>query len=143
MTHFMRILFLAVSVFLFALPALADDQRAVDMTAVLHDGNGRVLKDFSEQAQGDQACEKCPALTVGRAVDHALKARFPDEQNLPGEQSWARALLGDRVKADKAARLTLKEAETIERLVMKAYTGEVIAQIVPMLDPNRKPPELQ
>lgn len=132
--------FLAASVSAHA----ADPERTIDMTAVLHDENGRVMKDFTEQqGPADTTCEKCAPLTIGRAIDHTLKAVFPDEQGLSREQLWTRALLGDSVKNNKAAKLTVKEIEVIERELIKGYNGDVMKQIIPMLDPNRKPPELQ
>jgi hypothetical protein len=121
----------------------AEDIRTVDMTVPLLDEAGKPLKDSSQATTEDPKCNKCGGFTLGIAIDHALKVRYADEQNLPGEQNWARALLGDRIKSDKAAKLTVKEADTIERLVMKAYQGPLIAQIVPKIDPNRKVPELQ
>jgi hypothetical protein len=134
---------LAVLVAATAVPEVAAEEgRAVDMTAALHDEFGRDAKDMLEQAKDDPDCARCPPLTLGRACAHALFASFADEQAAP-DQKWARAVLAMRIRDDKAAHLDADEIAVIKRLVGKAYGGIVLMQIYPMLDPNAKPPAVK
>lgn len=124
-------------------PAFAQEvAKTVNMETPVRDDKGAVAKDMTFATKDDMTCTKCPVLTVGTVISRALNASFPDEANLPGDQKWARSVLAQRLKDDKAAKLTAKEAELIERLVGKGYGGDVIRQIMPLIDPNKKPPEL-
>jgi hypothetical protein len=120
----------------------AEEGRAVDMTAPLHDEFGRDARDTLEQGKEDPDCARCPPLTLGRACAHALFASFPDEQVAP-DQKWARAVLATRIRDDNAAHLDADEIAVIKRLVGKVYGGIVLMQIYPMLDPNAKPPAVK
>jgi hypothetical protein len=91
----------------------------------------------------DVTCRACSIFTVGTAISRALNSVFQDEQQLAGDQKWARSILADRVKTDKSARLTAAETDLIQKLVGKAYGGQIIKQIIPLIDPNHKPPEIK
>lgn len=122
--------------------AAGGDSLAVDMTKPLLDEKGKPIADATQAEKDDPGCAHCPVFTVGAAISRALNTQFPDEQ-ITGDQKWSRSVLADRIKADKHATLTLKEAQLIETVVGKAYSGLVIKQIVPLIDPNHKPPEIQ
>jgi hypothetical protein len=52
-------------------------------------------------------------------------------------------LLDARIIHDSAAKITVGEAKEIELVIGKAYGPQVIMQIIPLIDPNKKPAELQ
>ena len=122
--------------------AFADNSHVVDMTKPLVDEKGKAIPDATQAEKDDPSCAHCPVFTVGAAIARALNTQFPDEQ-ISGDQKWSRAVLADRIKNDKRAQLTVKEAQVIETVIGKAYSGLVIKQIVPLIDPNHKPPEIQ
>jgi hypothetical protein len=125
-------------------PAFAQEAaKTINMETSIKDDKGVPVKDLAFVTKDDPSCAHCPVLTVGTVISRALNAVFADEPNLPGDQKWARSLLAQRLKDDKVAKLTAKEAELIERLVGKGYSGDVIRQIMPLIDPNKKPPDLQ
>ena len=121
----------------------ADESRTVNMQTTIKDEKGKPAKDFAYVTKEDPTCANCSLLTVGVVIARALNATFPDERDLSGEQKWARSVLADRLKDNKAATLTVKEADLIEKLVGKAFGGETIKQVVPLIDPNKKTPEIQ
>jgi len=114
----------------------------VDMTAPLHEEDGAISKHTEQATKDDPKCEKCQPITVGFAISHALNQAFPDEQSLPGEQKWARSVLADRIRDNKAAALTASEVALIVKLVEKAYPGVYIKQIIPLIDPNHPAPKI-
>lgn len=132
------LLTLAVSI-----PPAAAGDGAIDMTFVLHDEAGRPAKDTLMATPDDAACTHCPALTLGRAVAHALFASFPDEREIGAEQKWARAVLAQRIRDDRAVRLDADEIAVVKRLLGKAYGGVVLMQAYPLLDPNARPPAVK
>jgi hypothetical protein len=121
----------------------AGDQLTVDMTQPLLDEKGKPAKDVAEITPADPTCSKCAVLTRGVAIARALDASFDDERNLPADRKWARGLLGARIIHDSAAKITVGEAKEIELVIGKAYGPQVIMQIIPLIDPNKKPAELQ
>jgi len=143
--------FLEVAIFVVAMwcQAHADEAkpappaRTIDMTAVLHDERGGPLKDPYTVAKDDPACAKCVDMTVGVAISHALLASLDEDRSLPWEQKWAFGLLAERVRANPAATLTAAETVKIEDRIGKVFSPIVIVQIVQMLEPGRKPPEVQ
>lgn len=120
----------------------AKPRHTVDMTQVLLDDSGRPAPDLSVREEDDPRCAKCPRLTLGRAVAQALFAAFPEDKD-SAEQKWARAALADRIKADKAAALTVEEVAVIKRQLGKAFGGVLLMQAYPALDPNAKTPEVK
>jgi hypothetical protein len=130
---------------LLAISAFAEPakQIAVDMTTPLHEEDGSVSKHVEQATKDDPKCEKCEPVTLGFAINRALNMAFEDERGLPGEQKWARSLLGDRIKSDKAAALTAAETALIERMIEKAYPGFYIRQIIPLIDPNHPAPKIE
>lgn len=144
----MRI-FLIAMLAVIAWPAFADEARTVDMTTPIKDEKGKSTKDLAEQAgKDDITCAACPVFTVGRAISHALNMLRMDGKDVSGEevsgdQKWSRNILAERIRDSKSATLTVKEAALIEKLIGKAYPGEVIKQVIPLIDPNKKVPEIQ
>jgi hypothetical protein len=139
LNHLVRVLvLLALSVSACA----AGDQLTVDMTQPLLDEKGKPAKDVAEATPQDPTCSKCSVLTRGVAIARALDASFDDERNLAPERKWARGVLGARIIHDSAAKITIGEAKEIELVVGKAYGPQVIMQIMPLIDPNKKPAEL-
>lgn len=123
--------------------AWADAPPTIDMTVLIVDEQGHTMKYQGEASADDPDCKKCSQLTLGKAISFALNTSFQDERNMPGDQRWARSILADRIRSEKAANLTAKEVSTIETVVEKLYSGQIIKQIVPRIDPNRKVPDLQ
>ena len=120
----------------------AGEPAGIDMTTVLADENGHPAKDVLDQAKDDPDCAHCAVLTLGRACAHALFASFPDEQITP-DQKWARAVLAQRIRADKSAHLDADETAVIKQALGRAYGGIVLLQAYPLLDPNAKPPAVK
>jgi hypothetical protein len=83
--------------------------------------------------------EKCPDMTLGLAVSHALFASCEDERNLTGDAKWARGALADRIKDDEATELTAEEITVVKRLVGKLYNVAMVTWAMPLLDPVAKP----
>jgi hypothetical protein len=121
----------------------ADVAPKADMTKPILDNKGQPIKDAFEATPNDPTCKMCPILTIGAAISHALSANFADEASLSGDQKWARSLLGNRLRDETDAHLTAKEVAVIEKVVGKAFGGQIIAQIVPLIDPNHKEPEVE
>lgn len=134
-----------ILIFTFCVPAVfaTEPTPAINMTKPLMDEKGKPLINGFEATPTDPKCDKCPVLTIGSAISHALNGQYDDERGLDGGQKWARSALAERIAGQKDAHLTAKEADTIEKLVERAYGGLVIKQIVPLIDPNKKVPELQ
>ena len=128
------------------LPVWADEPKAIDMTKALLDEHGKPARDFAEATKDDPQCESCPVLTIGVAIARALNMiNLNDREDvaLTGDQKWAMSELAARIRNAKEARLTVKEAEVIERRIGKAYTGPTIRQLMPVIDPNKKVPALE
>lgn len=140
----MKIFYLTIALVVSAHIAFGADanQRTIDMTVPMHEEDGSVSKHLEHATKDDTKCEKCEPITLGFVIAHALNLQFQDEQNLPGEQKWARSLLGERIKDDKAAVLSAPETALIERVVEKAYPGYYIRQIIPLIDPNHPIPKI-
>jgi len=138
----MKSILLALAVLCLASPAFADG-RAIDMTVALNDEQGRPAKDVLARDADDATCAHCPVLTLGHAIAHALYAMFPDEKTEPQDQKWARGVLAQRIKDDKAAVLSSEEITVIKRELGKAYGPAILVQAYPLLDPNAKPPQVK
>lgn len=113
----------------------------IDMTAALLDENDKPIPDQA----GIQRVEElaaAPALTLGRAVMHALFATLPEERDVSPEEKWARAALAMQIRDDPAAELTAEQIAKIKRLLGRIYGGLIIMRAFPLLDPNAKVPEL-
>jgi hypothetical protein len=123
-------------------PALAAE-RTIDMTVPLVDEIGRPAKDVLAREPDDPTCAHCPVLTLGHAIAHALFATLPGDKNESAEQKWARGVLADRVRDNKAAALSAEELALIKRDLAEAYGSLVIMQTFPLLDPNAKPPTVK
>jgi hypothetical protein len=116
---------------------------AIDMTVVLTDESGKPLPDaVGQDFKDDPSCARCPTLTLGHAVAHALFAQLPGE-TVSGDQKWARGVLADKVRDAKAATLTAEEVVVIKRLIGGLYSGSVVVKAYPLLDPNAQPPKVQ
>lgn len=116
--------------------------RTVDMTKPILDEKGKPVTDMAEATKENPTCKGCPVFTVGTAISRALNGTYQGE-NIAGDQKWARSILAARIKDDSSAKLTAKEVTLIVTLVEKAWPGDVIKQIIPLIDPNQKAPELQ
>lgn len=140
-----------VLLMLAATPAIAEDaaKRTIDMTHVMLDEQGKPAPDimFKEPVSPgtpdpDPACSKCPRLTLGHAIAHALFATFPQNPATP-DQKWARAVLAERIKDDPHAALTAEEVTVIKKQMGEAYGGILLVQAFPMIDPNAKVPDIK
>lgn len=146
---------LAIVLSLVLIPALADAQKAPDpapqtgnMTLVLHDPSGHPKPDFTSRDQAgaaaDPACSKCAPLTIGSLLAQCLNAPFESERNLDFGQRFARAKLADRIKDATSVAFSRPEQEVIEKVLAEAQvTGDLIAQIMPQVDPGYTPPPLR
>lgn len=121
-------------------PVFASDAVTVDMTTVLRDENGHPAKDALDCTDG-----KCPVLTLGRAASHALFARLPEDEKDPaqGDHAWARGVLAQRIRDDKAAKLSAEEISVIKQRLGEAYGAVIIMQAYPMIDPGAPVPALK
>jgi hypothetical protein len=141
---------IALCVAMFSTAILADEPAkfAADMTTVLADWEGKPLKDAFQQTPEDQACAKCDDLTLGMAVTHAMLLALRGDEGIDGAQRWAWQETVRRVHKDKAAQLTGKEQSVIGDRLIKVYANlpngsVVIGAAMPLIDPNRKAPELK
>lgn len=115
----------------------------INMNINLKDEKGEILKDPFIVAKEDPTCLKCVDLTIGAAIAHALNASLDDDRNLSWEQKWAMSVLADRIKKNSAAILVASEIVKIEERIGKMYSGIIIGQIIPILEPGREPPKVQ
>jgi hypothetical protein len=115
----------------------------VDMTTVLTDENGAIVKDEWLRPRDEKDCSKCPDLTLGAAVAHALFYVSPDEHEVTGEQKWAWSALAVRIKSDSAAKLTHAEAALIYQRLGRLYSGIVLLRAMPLIDPNLDVPKIK
>lgn len=136
---------------LIAIPAYAAEEStkfAVDMTAALSDWDGKPIKDAFTAAQDDPACAKCDDLTLGSAITHAMLIALRGDESIDAGQRWAWQEIVRRIHKNKAAQLTGKEQAVIGDRLIKVYANIpngsiVIGAVMPLIDPNRKPPELK
>ena len=115
----------------------------LNTTMVLHGIDGKALKDPKESSKDDPACAKCDDLTLRVAAYYALTFSFPDEQNLSGDQKWARGELATKIMRNPSVQLTVEELDLLKKCVGKFWGTEVVTAIYPILDPNAKPPEIK
>jgi hypothetical protein len=123
--------------------AVAEVAPTIDMTKVILDERHKPIKDALDRDPSDVNCDKCPELTIGSAVAHALFYVEADEKDISSEQKWAWAALAERIRDNKAATLTNGQLNVIEKRLGKLYGGIVLLRVMPVLDPNRKPPEVE
>ena len=134
---------LLLAMLIVAAPAMAQTKsQPIDMTVVLHDDNGRALKDPMDATPDDPKCAHCRDLTLGRAAAHALFGSYPDERSLSGDDKWARGLLAGRIRDAKKAELSAEEVTLLKKLIAEMYGPVVIVQAFPALDPNALPPKV-
>lgn len=134
--------FVSALVLLFATSALSDPL-VVDMTTVLTDQDGKVIPDQFTKETDDPTCAKCAPLTLGNAVAHALFFVSSDEKDVTPEQKWAWSVFADRIRRDQHAALTAAESDLVYRRLGKMYGGIILMRAMPLIDPNRKPPEIK
>jgi len=124
----------------------AKKQWTVDMTTPLFDEAGVPIKDgFNRnptENKADPDCSNCPQLTVGDAVAHALFFIQQGESVTP-EQKWSWAILAEKVRKDKAAALNAAQADLIYKRLGILYSGAILMKAMPLIDPNRQPPEVK
>ena len=53
------------------------------------------------------------------------------------------AALADRVRKNPAAQLNAQETAKIEERLGKVFSPLVLSRVMPLLEPDRKPPEVQ
>lgn len=82
---------------------------------------------------------KCPDMTLGLAVSHALFAAYEDERDLTGDEKWARGALATRIKNAEAAELTDAELTVVKRLVGRLYNVAIVTWAMPLLAPSATP----
>src|ERR1700722_16463418 len=115
----------------------------VDMTTVMTDQDGAPIKDQFARTAEDPDCAKCKSLTLGEACAHALFYVGPDEKDVTAEQKWAWATFAERIRNDPKATLTAAEGDLIYRRLGKIFSGIVLMRAMPLIDPNRHPPEIK
>jgi len=127
---------------LFSFSAQAEPPRNVDMTTILTDENDQPIKDEFER-RGALDCSKCPDLTLGAAVTHALFFIGQDERDVTPEQKWAWAAWAMEIRKSNSVKLTNAEGDLLYKRLGKLYGGVVLMRAIPLIDPNRKPPEIK
>jgi hypothetical protein len=111
------------------------------LTTQLHLLNGQPVKDVGTQESGDPDCAKCAPLTAGHAIANALLATVPGETTVDASQKWARYDLAMRIIKGPVT-LTAAEVTVIKKCLGNAYGPLIIGQIIPIIDPNAKAPEV-
>jgi hypothetical protein len=140
----LKMKYLIIALSLLCSPAYAQDKpRTVDMTTILHDDAGKPIDDQFTKSEGDKDCSHCKPLTLGNAVAHALFFVGGDEKDVTPEQKWSWATFADKVRNEKQAALTAAEADLVVKRLGKMYGGIVLMRAIPLIDPNRKPPEIK
>ena len=119
-----------------------DAKSTVDMTTELKDQDNQPIKDEFER-KGASDCSKCPDLTLGSAAAHALFFVGPDEKDVTPEQKWAWSAWAMEIRKNKAVKLTAPESDLLYKRLGKLYGGIVLMRAMPLIDPNRKPPEIK
>jgi len=115
----------------------------VDMTAALLDQDGKPVEDQFTKPAEDKDCSRCQPLTLGNAAAHALFFVSGDEREVTPEQKWSWAVLAEQIRSDPKAALTAAQADLIYRRLGKMYGGLILLRAMPLIDPNRKPPEIK
>lgn len=137
----MKLLRIAV-ISLLAVAGAHAQERSVDMTTVLTDQDGAPIKDEFER-KGASDCSKCPDLTLGAASAHALFFVSQDEKDVSPEQKWAWSAWAMEIRKNKSVKLTAPESDLLYKRLGKLYGGIVLMRAMPLIDPNRKPPEIK
>ncbi len=117
-------------------------ERVVDMTTVLLDQDNQPIKDEFER-KGASDCSKCPDLTLGAAAAHALFFIGQDEKDVTPEQKWGWSTWAMEIRKNTAVKLTAPESDLLYKRLGKLYGGIVLMRAMPLIDPNRKPPEIK
>jgi hypothetical protein len=141
MFRFVSILFATI---LWATAALADGEKpwTVDMTTVIVVDGKPVPNQFLRE-KDDPACDKCAPLTLGEATYRALCVGGGNDREANWEQKWAWCKLGERMRYDARAMPTAAETKQIADHIGAMYGPLVIIVAMPLIDPNRKPPEIK
>lgn len=137
----MRLLNATLAISLLSVTVQAQE-RTVDMTTVLMDQDGQPIKDEFER-KGASDCSLCPNLTLGMAAAHALFYISQDEKDVTPEQKWSYAVFAESIRKNKAAKLSAPESDLLYKRLGKLYGGIVLMRAMPLIDPNRKPPEIK
>ena len=116
---------------------------------VLHDGNGKPIKDYTEAnydptGKAPPDCSKCTDWTVGKQIYKSLGDHTADPQTKWGSTSekWAVQLLADKFKGDGPVVLSPKDQTVIEDAI-KPLPGVIIEQLMPLVRPDLTPPEVK
>jgi hypothetical protein len=134
--------FLAVILSVFACSAYAEPM-VVDMTTVLIDQDGKVIKDQYVRDADDVNCDRCPPFTLGAACAHALFLVSADEKDVTAEQKWAWAKFADDIRNKSDVKLNSAQVDLLVKRLGKFYGGVILMRAIPLIDPNRKPPEIR
>lgn len=138
---------------LLTIPALAADPpgASIDLTKPLVTSSGKPMLDGSDEQAGDPTCAHCPVMTVGRALRNILVTAWPQEQpdprtgtgGLTADQKWARWTLQTKLTSEQSVTLTSDEIDVLKRLLGYTPNIAIVGQLMPLLQPNARPPELK
>lgn len=113
-------------------------QFTLNLDATIKNELGVPLKDGSKASKEDPDCSKgtCGDLTVGRVIIQAFLSEEPRPTSpVTIEEKWHRGVLALSLAGKHSIALTLEDAATL-RSLMKAWPPIVVAQIMPLIDPN-------
>ena len=129
------------------------DPGSIDTSVVITDELGKPAQDpvFATQVvdektgQARMDCAKCPTLTLGSAISHALLGSYQDERNLSGEQKQARGDLAKKARSSKSISLTSEEVTVVKKCLGEMYGPLVVSQAIPLIDPAsaKSPPKVK
>lgn len=107
---------------------------AIDFGKVFIDDDGKPL--CSVETKDAAPCPEGKALTLRMATRNALRASFPDEQSLSGDEKYKREELGQGLVGAGDIKLKAEDIALIKKLIAKLYNPVVIYQAWNILDPK-------
>lgn len=109
---------------------------AIDFGKVFTDDDGKPL--CSAETKDNAPCPQDKVLTLRMASRNALRASFPDERDISGDEKYKREELGQGLVGANDIKLKAEDIALIKKLIAKLYTPMVVYQAWNTLDPKDK-----
>lgn len=114
-------------------PAIAEDARKIDFTAVLVDQDNEALKECADpDLKLDQPCKTFRPITLGMV---AFRALVTPEAGISQDESFKRGQLGFALYKSTGQQLTAEETALLKRQIARSFGPLVVARAFPILDP--------
>lgn len=107
---------------------------AADFSKVFLNDDGKPL--CSVEIKDNADCPEGKALTLRMASRNALRANFPDERDISGDEKYRREELGQGLVGAGDIKLKAEDIALLKKLIAKLYNPVVVYQAWNILDPK-------